>query len=76
MAMPERVSPKHETVMDVTVEQIARVYALAFLGAASKQPNADALVAELKSVVEDVLVLPAPHPLLQPVSQRFLQGVG
>src|SRR5947207_12716928 len=55
MAKPERVSPKHETVMDVTVEQLARVYAHAFMGVAAKLPNADDLVQELKSLISDVL---------------------
>src|SRR5437588_3042014 len=55
MAKPERVSPKYETVMDVTVERLARVYAQAFMGMAAKLPNADALVQELKSLVSDVL---------------------
>jgi len=47
--------PKHETVMDVMEEQVARVYAQAFLGVLSKSPNAVALVDELASVVNDVL---------------------
>lgn len=55
MAQPERVSPKHETVMDVAVEQLARVYAQAFMGVAGKLPDADGFVEELKSVVADVL---------------------
>ena len=46
---------KHETVMDVTEEQVACVYAQAFLGVISKAPNAVALVDELVSVVNDVL---------------------
>jgi F-type H+-transporting ATPase subunit delta len=55
MAAPEQVSPKHETVMDVTVEQVARVYAQAFMGVTSKSPKAGELVAELNSLVSDVL---------------------
>ena len=55
MAQPERVSPKHETVMDVMVEQVARVYAQAFMGVVAKLPKADELVQELASVVDDVL---------------------
>jgi len=55
MAKPEQVSPKHETVMDVTVEQLARVYARAFLDAAAKSGSADDLVQELKSLVAEVL---------------------
>ena len=48
-------APKHETVMDVTEERLAHVYAKAFLGVAARLPNADGLVEELVSVVEDVL---------------------
>jgi F-type H+-transporting ATPase subunit delta len=55
MAKPEQVSPKHETVMDVTVEQLARVYAKAFMDAAAKSKNADESVQELKSLVAEVL---------------------
>jgi F-type H+-transporting ATPase subunit delta len=55
MSQPERVTPKHETVMDVTVEQLARVYALAFLGAIAELPNGDDLVQEYLSLVTDVL---------------------
>lgn len=45
----------HETVMDVTEEQIARVYAQAFLGATEKSANADSMVDELWSIAGDVL---------------------
>jgi F-type H+-transporting ATPase subunit delta len=55
MPQPERVSPKHENVMDVTVEQLARVYAKAFMGVAAKTSSSEALVEELKSIVADVL---------------------
>lgn len=55
MSQPERVTPKHDTVMDVTVEQLARVYALAFLGAVADLPNRDDLVQEYLSLVPDVL---------------------
>ena len=55
MTQPERVSPKHENVMDVTVEQLARVYAKAFMGVAAKTSNTEALIEELKSIVADVL---------------------
>jgi F-type H+-transporting ATPase subunit delta len=55
MSPPERVSTKHETVMDVTVERLARVYARAFMDAVAKSTNADALVEELQSIVADVL---------------------
>lgn len=46
---------KHETVLDVTQEQLARVYAKAFWGAAVKQPDVATLVDELGSVVSEVL---------------------
>lgn len=55
MAMLDREKPRHETVMDVTEEQIARVYAQAFMGAAAKSPDATALVDEVVSLVGDVL---------------------
>jgi len=55
MPQPERVTPKHETVMDVTVEQLARVYALAFLGAIAELPNGGDLVQEYQSLVTEVL---------------------
>lgn len=55
MSQPERVSPKHETVMDVTVEQLARVYATAFLNAAANAGIAGSGVDELTSIVRDVL---------------------
>jgi F-type H+-transporting ATPase subunit delta len=45
----------HETVMDVTAEQIARVYAQAFMGVAAKSPNAESRVDEIGSLVADVL---------------------
>src|SRR3989304_5307553 len=51
----EREKIKHDTVMDVTEEQIARVYAQAFMGVAAKSPNATALVDEIASLVDDVL---------------------
>ena len=55
MAKLDREKPKHETVMDVTEEQIARVYAQAFMGVAAKSPNATALVDEVASIADDVL---------------------
>ena len=36
----QREKPKHDTVMDVTEERIARVYAVAFMEVAAKSPNA------------------------------------
>jgi F-type H+-transporting ATPase subunit delta len=55
MSTADNSSVKHETVMDVTEEQVARVYAQAFLGAIGKSPNATSQVEELDSVVSDVL---------------------
>ena len=53
--MEESQKPKHETVMDVTEEQIARVYAKAFLGATENSADADGMVEELSSFSDDVL---------------------
>jgi F-type H+-transporting ATPase subunit delta len=55
MAASQRKSANEETVMDVTEEQVARVYAQAFMGVVSKLPNGDALVEELSSFVAEVL---------------------
>jgi F-type H+-transporting ATPase subunit delta len=55
MATTEREKPKHDTVMDVTEERIARVYAQAFIGVAAKSPDASATIDEVASVVADVL---------------------
>jgi F-type H+-transporting ATPase subunit delta len=55
MPLSNGEKPIHETVMDVTVEQLARVYAQAFMGVVAKSSNADDLVQELKSLVTDVL---------------------
>jgi F-type H+-transporting ATPase subunit delta len=54
-SMEESLKPKHDTVMDVTEEQIARVYAKAFLGATEKSVDADGMVEELTSFSDDVL---------------------
>ncbi|HEX4414234.1 MAG TPA: ATP synthase F1 subunit delta [Lacipirellulaceae bacterium] len=54
-SMEESQKPKHDTVMDVAEEQIARVYAKAFLGATEKSADADGLVEELTSFSDDVL---------------------
>jgi F-type H+-transporting ATPase subunit delta len=51
----EREKPKHDTVMDVTEERIARVYAKAFMEVAAKSKDATALVDEVGSLVNDVL---------------------
>lgn len=53
--MTEREKPKHDTVMDVTAERLARVYAQAFWGVATKQADVAATVGELRAVVTDVL---------------------
>ena len=55
MANSDQSAAKHETVMDVTEEQVARVYAKAFLGAIGDSPNATSQVEELSSFVTDVL---------------------
>ena len=47
--------PNHDTVMDVTEERIARVYATAFIEVAAKSKDATALVDEIGSLVYDVL---------------------
>jgi len=60
---------KYETVMDVTEEQVARVYAQAFMGVASKSPKPDNLVDELLSLVKDVL---QPFPQLEKTLQSSL----
>jgi F-type H+-transporting ATPase subunit delta len=48
-------SAKHETVMDVTAERLAHVYAQAFWGAALKQGDPAAAIDELRSVVTEAL---------------------
>ena len=55
MAKSEREKPRHETVMDVTEEQVAHVYAQAFMGVAAKSPDTTALVDEVASLVGDVV---------------------
>jgi F-type H+-transporting ATPase subunit delta len=55
MAKLEREPANHETVLDVTEEQVARVYAKAFLEVAAKAPNTAELVDEVVSLVNDVL---------------------
>ncbi len=62
MTAAEREKPKHDTVMDVTEERIARVYAVAFMEVAAKSQDATALVDEVGSLVDDVL---ARHPRLE-----------
>jgi F-type H+-transporting ATPase subunit delta len=46
---------KHETVMDVTAERLARVYAQALWAAALKQGDPSGAVEELREVVSEVL---------------------
>jgi F-type H+-transporting ATPase subunit delta len=58
----DRETPKHETVMDVTEEPIARVYAQAFMGVAAKSADGSGLVEEVASIAEDIL---AAHPQLE-----------
>jgi len=53
--MSSESATKHETVMDVTAERLARVYGQALWGAALKQGDPAAIVGELKAVVTDVL---------------------
>jgi len=48
-------NPTQESVLDVTAQQIARVYAKALLGASDKVGNLDGVVEELDSLVDDVL---------------------
>lgn len=55
MAMEPLTESRHETVLDVTEEQIAQVYAQGFLGAVAKADNVEELVEELESIVKDVL---------------------
>lgn len=47
--------PTDDTVMDVTEERIARVYATAFMEVAAKSKDATALVDEVGSLINDVL---------------------
>jgi F-type H+-transporting ATPase subunit delta len=53
--MADISATKHETVMDVTAERLARVYGQALWSVAVKQGDPAAIVAELKSLVTDVL---------------------
>lgn len=55
MAKLDREKPQHDTVMDVTEERIARVYAIAFMEVAAKSADATALVDEFTSLVTDVV---------------------
>lgn len=53
---------RHETVLDITAQQIARVYAQALLGAAESAGQLDEVVEAVDSLVHDVL---QPHPGLE-----------
>jgi|tagenome__1003787_1003787.scaffolds.fasta_scaffold20954134_2 F-type H+-transporting ATPase subunit delta len=55
MASSTSENGSQETVMDVTVDQVARVYAKAFMGLPAKTSDPEALVEELKSLVTEVL---------------------
>jgi F-type H+-transporting ATPase subunit delta len=55
MANTDREKPTYETVMDVTEEQVAGVYAKAFMGAAANLPNTTAVVEEVASIVDELL---------------------
>src|SRR5262245_5281583 len=56
MTASEREKPAYETVIDVTAEQVARVYAIAFMDVTAKAPDAASLieqVSSLASILED-----------------------
>lgn len=55
MSMPESNAGDRVEVLDVQEEQLARVYAKAFLGAAEQAGKTSELVEEADSLVEDVL---------------------
>lgn len=55
MQTDTKKATSHETALDVTGEQIGRVYAEAFLGAAETSGSADAAVGELEAVVAEVI---------------------
>jgi F-type H+-transporting ATPase subunit delta len=55
MPQPNQEKPIHDTVMDVTEERVARVYAAAFMEVAAKSKDPTALVDEVGSLVNDVL---------------------
>jgi F-type H+-transporting ATPase subunit delta len=48
----EHEKPAYETVMDVTAEQVARVYAQAFISATVKSPDATGAVEQLTSLID------------------------
>src|SRR3990170_3226375 len=51
----EREKLTYDTVMDITEERIARVYAVAFMDVAAKSPNAAELIDEVDALVTGVL---------------------
>ncbi len=55
MATNDREAVKRDAVMDVTEEQIARVYAKAFFAAANNASDTSGLVDEVESLANDVL---------------------
>ncbi len=55
MAHNTSASSNDDTVMDVTEERIARVYAQAFIEAAAKSNDTTPLVGEVSSIVSDLL---------------------
>jgi F-type H+-transporting ATPase subunit delta len=68
MPIDPRNLPHHDTVLDVTGEQIARTYADALLGAAVG--NEREVVGQLQGIVTDVL---DPHPeFIEPLRSAFL----
>lgn len=71
MSKPTKSKPKGDTVFDVGVEQLARVYAQAVLDAAGDKAGQDSLLEELRSLVADVL---DKHPELEQVFGSALVG--
>ena len=55
MATHESSATKQDVVMDVTEEQVARVYAKAFFNAIVRRDDARELVEEVESLADDVL---------------------
>jgi F-type H+-transporting ATPase subunit delta len=55
MPIEPATKPLHPTVLDVTEEQVARVYAKGFLGAVERLGDVEGLIDELESIVAQVL---------------------
>lgn len=55
MSHDPQLGPRHETVLDVTAEQIARTYAEAFLGAVDADPRRPEWVEDLEAVAEEIV---------------------